>query len=98
MTVAEHAARARRLCVARGLAAEIHYAPRATARADALYRIADATGLKWWRGGDELVGLLADGRMALVTEVVSVFERADGAAATVCFPQAMVLLFAKEEA
>lgn len=73
LTHDQHAVTARAACQRIGLADCIHYAPRWRERADALYAYANSTGLPWWRG-DGGIGLLPDGRMAIVGDVVCIVE------------------------
>lgn len=71
MTYAEHAARARACARAAGMVDCIHYAPDWRSRVDALYEALNATGAPWWDSRhDCVIGILADGRMAVVTEGV----------------------------
>jgi hypothetical protein len=72
-TFDEHAVKSRTNCRAWGLADCIHYAPDWQKRADALYAFANSTGVPWW-DGDGAVGLLEDGRMALVNGIVGIVE------------------------
>lgn len=67
---AAHAAQARARVRAIGLADCIHYAPDWQPRVDALYDRLAATG-DWPIEGP---GLLADGRMVVIGNVISVFE------------------------
>lgn len=71
---AASAARARELCRARGLADCIHYAPDWAPRANALYKIANDSGVDWWRDEHAGPGLLADGRMVLDSDAACWFE------------------------
>jgi hypothetical protein len=74
LTFEQHANMSRERCRARGLADCIHYAPDWQRRADALFASANATGAPWWDGA--VVGLLHDGRMAVVGVTVGVAEEA----------------------
>jgi hypothetical protein len=65
-------AKARAHCRSAGLAGCIHHAPNWRERADALYAYANESGLPWLPC--VVVGLLPDGRMATVGELVCVFE------------------------
>lgn len=71
---AAHAARARQLCRAAGLADCIHYAPDRNARADKLYALANASGLPWYEYRESGPGLFPDGRMVLASPVAYWFE------------------------
>lgn len=73
MSFEEHAAKSRANCKAWGLADCIHYAPDWQGRADRLYKYANSTGVQWW-DGPGTVGLLHDGRMALISNIVCIFE------------------------
>lgn len=50
MTFEQHAAQSRQSAKRHGLADCIHYAPEWQPRIDALYREANASGLRWWEG------------------------------------------------
>lgn len=80
LTYAQHAAQARSAARAIGLHDCIHYAPDATSRADALYALANESGLDWWanKGGNPF--LLADGRMVVVCDLAWFFEPLPGGA------------------
>lgn len=69
-----HAAQARQRCRSAGLADCIHYAENAARRADALYALANASGLPWYDYRESGPGLLTDGRMALISPVACWFE------------------------
>lgn len=73
MLFAEHASRARGWAKARGLADCTHYAENRNSRADALYALANASGIKWWEG-DCGPALLPDGRMVVISPLVSFVE------------------------
>lgn len=60
----ERVAEARTLVRARGFADCIAFAPRWQARANALYAELNESGIDWTDGS--CIGLLADGRMAIV--------------------------------
>lgn len=71
LTFEQHANQARASCRRYGLADCIHYAPDWQRRADALCAVANAAyaeapdqNARWWK--DSTIGLLPDGRMALV--------------------------------
>ncbi len=64
---ASHAAIARRSAKAMGCADCIHFAPDWSRRADALYAIANASGIEWWANGGGNPYLLDDGRMVVVS-------------------------------
>lgn len=73
-TYAQHAAMARSSAQAHGLDDCIHYAPNALSRADALYKIANESGLPWWENKGGSPFLLADGRMVIVCGPIWFFE------------------------
>jgi hypothetical protein len=76
LTYEQHAAQARASARAIGLHDCIHYAPNWSKRADALYAIANESGLAWWenKGGNPY--LLPDGRMVVVSDHAWFFELA----------------------
>lgn len=74
LTYEQHAAKARAAARAAGAADCIHYAPNWSQRADALYAIANASGLPWWANGGGGPCLIEDGRMVLVCDGYWFFE------------------------
>lgn len=64
MTYDQHATQARQHARTYGLVDGIHYADNWRRRIDALYAEINATGLSWWI--DSAIGMLPDGRMAIV--------------------------------
>lgn len=73
MTFAQHAEQARRMAKRAGAFDCIHYAPNKTTRADALYAIANESGIAWWNEGGNPY-LIADGRMVVACASVWFFE------------------------
>jgi hypothetical protein len=73
LTYEQHAAQARARLAPLGLDC-IHYAPNWSTRADALYALANASGVSWWRTldgrPDGNPGILPDGRMVVASEIV----------------------------
>lgn len=69
LTYEQHAAQARSWARLLGLHDCVHYAPNYAARADALYALANASGLRWWESKDASPYLLSDGRMVVVSDL-----------------------------